>query len=115
MKNKLLIIMLVGILLCVSILAGAFIGRSSIKNMVIVRPDSGSVSDSAPKNEPLNINTVSEDELVTYLQITRALAREIINYRETYGDYVYISELKNIPGMTDEVYQKIRPYLTISD
>lgn len=115
MKNKLFIIMLVGILLCVAIFAGVFIGRSSIQNMVIVRQDSDTVSDSAHKNEPLNINKVGEDELVIYLQIKRSLAREIVNYRKTYGDFVYISELKNVPGMTDEVYEQIRPYLTLSD
>lgn len=115
MKNKLFIIMIVGILMCVAIFAGVFIGRSSINNMIIVRPNSGAVADSAPKAETLNINKIGEDDLVIYLQIKRSLAREIVNYRKTYGDYVYISELKKVPGMTNEVYEQIRPYLAISD
>ena len=115
MKNKLFIIMLVGILICVGIFAGVFWGRSSIKNTVIINQNSKTASANAPKNKPMDINEVSEDDLVINLQISRSLAREIVNYRKTYGEYVYISELKNIPGMTDEVYQQIRPYLTLSD
>ena len=111
MKNKLLTMMLFGILICIAIYAGVFIGRSTSRNMTYISPKSNNVT----SNISLNINEVSEDELVINLQLTRSLAREIINYRKTYGDYVYISELKNVPGMTDKVYEQIKPFLVISD
>lgn len=115
MKNKVLSIMLVGILFCITILVSVFIGRVSSKNMIHVGNYENITTGSDPDFEPLNLNTIRAEELITYLKLSKGLAEEIVAYRNTYGDYVYLSELKSVPGMTEDIYNRIKPYLTISD
>lgn len=115
MKNKVFMIMAVSILVCIAIFAGVFIGRLSRRDILTIPAKSDILSETFPKNELLNLNNVSEDELIVLLGIPPIVAKEIIAYRNTYGDFVYISELKNVPGMTQSIYEEIRPYLTLSD
>lgn len=65
---------------------------------------------SAPR---LNINTASAYELRTRINIPDAVARSIIVYRQQYGNYQAVSDLKKIVFISDSLYQRIAPYLKV--
>lgn len=61
----------------------------------------------------LNINSASDFELNSHPYIDKRLSKAITIYRSQHGNYKSVNELKNIVFITDEVLQKITPYLTI--
>lgn len=64
-------------------------------------------------NNKININTASITELQTLYGIGEAKASDIIKYREEYGKFNDIEELKNISGIGDAIFEKIKEYITI--
>ncbi|SHJ96738.1 DNA uptake protein ComE [Reichenbachiella agariperforans] len=63
----------------------------------------------------LNINTLEIDQLRKHPYINYKLANAIVKYRKQHGEYEEIEDLKKIVILKDSVYQKIFPYLIISD
>ena len=61
----------------------------------------------------ININTASVDELKAHPYIRYSIANPIVVYRNEHGPFSKIEDLKKIMIITDEVYQKIAPYLTL--
>ena len=65
------------------------------------------------EDEKININTATINDLKTLEKIGDVLASRIIEYRETNGYYKNIEELKNIKGLSDGVFNKIRDFITV--
>ena len=61
----------------------------------------------------ININTVTFEELKKHPYFGYNISLSIINYRKQHGDYTSITDLKKLALITDEVYNRIAPYLTI--
>lgn len=64
-------------------------------------------------NEKININTASKEELQTLDGIGEAKAKAIIEYREKNGNFQKIDDIKNVSGIGDSVYEKIKNNITI--
>jgi len=62
----------------------------------------------------ININTVSFEELKAHPYIKYQLANAVIQYRNQHGSFQSTEDLKQIVLMTDEVFNKIAPYLTVN-
>ncbi|MBU2444980.1 MAG: helix-hairpin-helix domain-containing protein [Bacteroidetes bacterium] len=62
---------------------------------------------------PIEVNRAAIDDLTKIPFINQQLADEIIKFRAKYGIYYSIGELNSVPGMTKELYAKIKPYLII--
>jgi competence protein ComEA len=60
----------------------------------------------------ININTATVDELKAHPYIRYAIAGPIISYRNEHGPFSKIEEIKKVMAVTDEIYDKIAPYLT---
>lgn len=61
----------------------------------------------------ININTASEDELVENLNgVGPVMAKRIISYRETHGGFLSVEELKNIKGIGEKVFEKLKDNVT---
>jgi len=60
----------------------------------------------------LNINTATVDELKMHPYIKYSLANPIVAYRNQHGPFTKLEDLKNVMVVTDEIYNKIAPYLT---
>ena len=56
---------------------------------------------------------INSDSLIRHPLIPYKLARSISNFRKTHGDYQDISSLREIKGLSDSLYQKIYPYISI--
>lgn len=63
----------------------------------------------------ININTADIEILKTHPYIRYNLANVIIQYRNEHGNYSSIESLKKISVITDEVFNKIAPYLTVEN
>jgi len=65
------------------------------------------------RENPLDINRASAADLAQIPALSASVAREIVRFRETYGLFGSIPELRAVEGVTDEVFLEARPYLTI--
>lgn len=64
-------------------------------------------------NDLVNINTASIEELITLDGIGASKAQSIIEYRKNNGGFKSIEELKNVSGIGESVYLKIKDKITI--
>ncbi len=61
----------------------------------------------------INLNQATKEELMTLTGIGEVKAAAIIKYREEHGSFGSIEELKEIDGIKDGVFQKIRDDITV--
>ncbi len=66
------------------------------------------------ETKKININTASIEELMTLPGIGEAKALAIIAYRQENGDFSNIEQLKDISGIKDGVYTKIKDYIVVN-
>ena len=61
----------------------------------------------------ININTATKEEISTLSGIGDAKAEDIIKYREEHNGFKDINELKDIKGIGDAIFDKIKENITI--
>lgn len=61
----------------------------------------------------ININTASLDELKQHPYIRYNLANLVVQYRTQHGNFSAVSDIKKIMTVTDELYNKLSPYLVV--
>lgn len=66
-----------------------------------------------PALKTININSADINALRTHPYLRWNIANAIINYRQQHGNYKTVEDLKKIDIITDELYNKIAPYLVI--
>ncbi len=65
------------------------------------------------QNTVVNINTARKEELMTISGLGDAKADAIIKYREENGNFNSIEEIKNVSGIGDSLFEKIKDYITV--
>ncbi len=77
-------------------------------------------SNSSEKNEKnelpkekINLNTATKDELETLPGVGASKAEAIIQYREEIGVFKNIEELKEVSGIGDALFEKVKDYITV--
>lgn len=70
-------------------------------------------SKSTTSNAKVNINTATQEELDTLPGIGPSIASKIIDYREQNGKFNSIEEIKEVSGIGDAKYEKIKDSITI--
>lgn len=63
--------------------------------------------------ELISINSATIEQLCTLPGIGEATALKIIDYRNTYGCFNDLQELKNVKGIGDKKYEKLKDYITL--
>ncbi len=61
----------------------------------------------------ININSASVDEMKSHPYIRYYVANAIFQYRQQHGKFQSVEEIKKIMLVTDDIYNKASPYLTI--
>lgn len=103
-------ILLIAAAICVALYIGVFLGRTSHPQMIYLP---ASIPITTGDIAILNLNTATADELTMLPGISLSLAKEIVQYRNKYGDYVAVREHLELDSMTKEIYQGIEKYLTV--
>lgn len=83
------------------------IGSASVEGVVAI---SGSNHESSGQ---VNLNTATQAELETLTGVGPAKALAIIDYRETTGKFQQIEDLKNISGIGDKTFEKLKDSITV--
>lgn len=87
-----------------------FLASRIIEDSLIVIPSTQVSSDS---NNLININKASIAELITIKHIGPSIAQKIIDYRTTNGPFKQIEEIKNVSGISENIFSKIKDYICI--
>ncbi|HEY5771354.1 MAG TPA: helix-hairpin-helix domain-containing protein [Chitinophagaceae bacterium] len=66
-----------------------------------------------PSVKKININTATIDEMKAHPYIKYSLANPIVAFRNEHGSFSKIEDIKKVMAVTDEVYKKIAPYLSL--
>lgn len=90
-------------------------------NQLIVIPDNESVSSGAvissggnsSNDEIININSASLSDLQKINGIGAVKAQSIIDYREKSGGFKSIEDIKNVDGIGDKTFEKIKDKISI--
>lgn len=77
--------------------------------------NSTKTNNTSKKDTPsvVSINTATKSELMTLNGIGETKAKLIIEYRENNGGFKSIEEIKNIKGIGDSIYSKIKEYIKL--
>ena len=69
-------------------------------------------SDNNETNSKVNINTASKELLMTLSGIGESKAEQIIKYRNEIGLFKTIEDIKNVSGIGDSAFEKIKDSIT---
>ena len=75
--------------------------------------DKEGVSSDNTADDKVNINTAGADELMTIPGIGEIKANAIISYREENGSFSSIEDIKNISGIKDALFNKIKDLIVV--
>lgn len=87
----------------------ACINSSSTKNSSLKTSD----SITEKNNSKISINSASLEELMTLSGIGEAKANAIISYRQENGNFNTLEDIKNVSGIGDSVFEKIKDNITL--
>lgn len=65
------------------------------------------------KNSKVNINTANSEKLQTIPGVGEATAQKIIKYREEKGKFKTKEDIKNVEGIGDAKYEKLKDYIEV--
>jgi len=77
---------------------------------------SASAQPSATENALfVDVNSAGVEELQTIPGIGPVLAQRIIDYRTRIGAFGHINELKEVKGIGEKTFEKIKPYVSLKE
>jgi DNA uptake protein ComE-like DNA-binding protein len=69
--------------------------------------------DKLKAGQTIELNAADTSDLKKIPGIGTSYSNRIVKYKTLLGGYAYIGQLREVYGLDDELYNKIRPYLTI--
>ncbi len=66
-----------------------------------------------PSIKKIKLNSATIEELKAHPYIKFNIANPIVSYRNEHGPFSKIEDIKNVMAITDDIYKKIAPYLTL--
>lgn len=107
------------LLLCISVYIGVFIGRITSGNLYNASQSNSNETDSFNKSherfKKIDLNTATVEQLSDIPGVGQRIASKIIEYRNDYGKYYNVKELLDIGCISEELYDTMILYVTVSD
>lgn len=69
--------------------------------------------DIVSQNQLINLNTATKEELMSLNGIGEVKANDIINYRTEKNNFQSIEEIKQISGIGEKIFEKIKSFITV--
>lgn len=113
MMKNLSLIFLVTVLLCITVYIGVYIGRTSSQNVMHISDVTKEQSEIFI--EKIDLNDASVQELADIPGVETSIAKAIIAYRDEYGPYYKVKELLDVEGITEDLYEILKRYVTVND
>ena len=82
--------------------------ENSNENVNILRNEKDNLS-----SKLININTADEKELDSLPGVGPAKAQDIISYREENGGFQSIEDIKNVKGIGESSFEKLKDKITV--
>ncbi len=97
---------------------GGFISMDQLKEIYRIRPETIEVLRrntvlTGENHHSINVNADSIKFLSRHPYINWNQAKAIFKYRKQHGDYQHITDIRRIKIISDSLYQKISPYLSV--
>jgi len=67
-----------------------------------------------PQVRKLDINKATADEMKSHPYLRYNIANAIVQYRTQHGNFSSVAEIKKIMMITEDIFNKVSPYLTIN-
>ena len=67
----------------------------------------------AGASDKVNINTADSTQLQTLSGVGPATAQKIIDYRQSNGSFTSIEDIKNVSGIGDKTFEKLKDHITV--
>jgi len=87
--------------------------KSTILETIITEDAITPPVDENPSNGKISINKATKNELMSIKGIGETKANAIIEYREKYNGFVSIEEIKQVKGIGDATYNKIKDLICL--
>lgn len=71
------------------------------------------IKEEIKKSKQVDINKAAAGELTKLQGIGEVLAKRIVNYRDTYGDFITKEDIKKVKGIGPKKFDKIKDLLLI--
>lgn len=68
---------------------------------------------SSSGGEVVDINSANESELQKIKGVGQATAKRIIDYRTQHGDFKSVEEIKNVRGIGEKTFEKMKNFMTV--
>ena len=91
------------------ILAGATINYTNPSN----KSDINTTTTTEHADLYINLNTATVEDLMTLNGIGGELAKRIVSYREEFGPFKSIDNIKNVKGIGDKLFDKIKLFIYV--
>ena len=80
------------------------------------KPNPTQTAQTLPSSQnPLDINTATQDQLDELPGIGSSKAQQIISYRQQNGPFQKIDDLQNVPGIGPGIFEKIKDLITVNN
>ncbi len=79
----------------------------------VLSSQSGSSSSARSSDGKININTADSSQLQELNGVGPATAEKIINYRKQNGRFQSIEDIKNVSGIGDKTYEKLKDHIRV--
>jgi len=85
------------------------------KELSVIRQAAGeeSTGSNASENGPVNLNTATLEQMMTLPGIGEAKAKDILEYRTKIGQFTSAEEIKNVSGIGDAMFERIKDKITV--
>ena len=98
----------------VCVMIGIFIGRRTVGAYIPVDRAIESITETQPTTiGKIDINTATSEQLQIIPGIGPSIAQRIIDYRTQNGGFKTVEELKNVDGIGDKTFEKMKPYIIV--
>ena len=82
-------------------------------NIIETAPVSGVAVTGLDGTAKVNINTADSTQLQTLSGVGPATAQKIIDYRQSNGSFSSIEDIKNVSGIGEKTFEKLKDHITI--
>lgn len=83
------------------------------EEQTIINYDKEEKPEETKNDQKISLNKATKEELMTLSGVGESKALKIIEYRNDNGEFKSIEELKNVSGIGDSIFEKIKDNITI--